>query len=1170
MNYGSRACLALSILCVLGALRAVAAAESSERYTIQRRILSRDADFENAASAIAAPLPLRDGLFSSWQPRGVSSETLVRRDATADFGGQYLQLSANGGVWQSVTLAPGTYPLLNLHVRLRNQDTAGGYFYISAEIGSDSTSWERIQNPNPLQLLAPPLGANPKPIASERIPSDRWQSYVLRLQNVTVSSGKQIRISFFVKDVMTGAILVDRAYLEEIDLAGGVQAPNLSFESPVIDDAMTADAMLARRVLVNRSVSPFAEEGWDEASSWYADAPPLVVRNDGGHTGAQYLQAQGGPRSGYYVGQYNLDGAFLEPRAVFPKRDFARYGTKYSSSAYGNYDYRFALSVKARFSGSESPIAPPSSPTNSVPAQAFFLNFNAFSCPGQVPLISRMRVPFSALERDFKAFALHVDPLPVARVVNRRQCFVRGKDNFNIRLSAVSPLNPASNLDFDDLHLDRIAPPELFQEGPWIVVGTNRNVPNWFKSAWRGKEHKEADTKFFLYLPTGIRLEKTCGKKKNQYCVGSDPDIDYSLPGASPDIGGPQFWVAECAAKEIEGERFACFRVRFKAAHDGSLAVTREMTRFGAFYLKSDLPPGTRTHLYYQTQWQAGAWGSAGKETPLRELEIHSKEFPVLRQPQFLVSSIYFMPVSSQLGWPQPGFLKEYGEFGFNTVMSHTRYDGYCADVRGRRCNGNPSNPEIPTEVATHLANARDAGYMILGYDSSFYSFRGNRVNGKDYDGLARDAAGQYIGIRGAPVTKEKAEPCASFGLSRIADYTTATGVKDAPAIDALYRRELNRIANYVKKVRPEYLHTDIEDFPGTAVDSAPAVLVARNCDRCQRYRKRLAAELGIPGAEIETRLPWDETLRYMGLERAKEIIAALQSGRDALAEHELPELSLYQSAPGESVVYDGLWDLKFIRAKLREEGIRIRVSGAEPYYAWPIKKYGEIFREQQNSAMDTIATMGEETPFFPIIAVGSLDGDIPVAQERTYDLIHEFFGSGARGVLWFAYTGIQGGHLYYYSKAMEELLPFEEVIAKSTPLVRGFGKGESRVRVVSPTDGSFSATGIHHRNEYIFLLSSYRDAGGGVQDFGYEVDPYQGDVVLQVMGSDGQSPMSFTGTPQVLGSRATGKIVGAKKDTIVIPFEPNLRGTRTLLVRLCNEAEGQCADPQSGGKIAN
>ncbi len=517
------------------------------------------------------------------------------------------------------------------------------------------------------------------------------------------------------------------------------------------------------------------------------------------------------------------------------------------------------------------------------------------------------------------------------------------------------------------------------------------------------------------------------------------------------------------------------------------------------------------------------------------------------------------MPVSNQLGWPQPGFLKEYAEFGFNTVMSHLRYDGYCADVKGRRCNGNPDNPQVPKEVVTHLANAHRAGYRVLGYDSSFYSFRGDRIDGRDYDGLSRDADGQYLGIRGQPVAKAQAEPCASFGLDRVADYVTSTGIQDAPAIQALYMRELNRIANYVKTVRPEYLHTDIEDFPGTAIDSAPAVTVASRCDRCQKYRKRLAAELGVSESEIDARLPWEDALRHMGFERAKEIMAALQSGSGALTDSELPELSLYQSAPGEPVVYDGLWDLKFIRAKLQEEGRRFRVSGAEPFYSWSIKKYGEIFRDMMRSSLETMATSGEETPFFPIMGVGSLDGEIPVAQERTYDLLHQFLGSGARGIFWFAYTGIQGGHLYYYSKAIEEILPFEDAVVKSKPLVNNLQEGKNRLSVVSPADGSMSVTGIYSGNEYFFLLASYRDAGSGVENVGYEVDPYIGDVLLQVMSEDGKTPMKLAGVPRVLGGGEQGSVVGEKEDLIKVRFAPNFAGTRTLIVYLCNTNEGSC-----------
>lgn len=486
----------------------------TERYTQKSRILSRDADFENPTKGIVTSSVLMPGIFLSWEPIGGQGASLVLRNANADFGGQYIQISADGGIRQSVALDPGDYSSLNLHVRLRSWDAVDGTFYILAEIGSDATSWEVIQNPNPLQLLMPPSGSNPKQIASKDIPAAYWQTYVLRLSDVKVEAGQQIRISFFGQGVTRGAIGLDRAYLEEIDIGSELYAPNFGFEYPVIAEALPAIDTITSNTIVNNSVSPFQEAGWDEATSWPVGAPPFVLRSDGGSSGAQYLQLPGGSPGSAMVGQYNLAGAFLDPRNVFPKRDFARNGMQYSSDAYGDYDYRFALSAKARFSGSVLPVAPPTTNSDPTPAQAFFLHFEAFSCDGRVPLISRKRVPFSDLGRDFKEFALRVQPVPATRSVGDKKCFTRGKNNFDIRLSAVRPANATSNLDFDDLRLDRIAPPELYAETPWIVVGTNRNVPNWFQSVWHGQEHKNADTKFFVYLPAGVRLEKSCGKNR--------------------------------------------------------------------------------------------------------------------------------------------------------------------------------------------------------------------------------------------------------------------------------------------------------------------------------------------------------------------------------------------------------------------------------------------------------------------------------------------------------------------------------------------------------------------------------------------------------------------------------------------------------------------------------
>jgi hypothetical protein len=83
---------------------------------------------------------------------------------------------------------------------------------------------------------------------------------------------------------------------------------------------------------------------------------------------------------------------------------------------------------------------------------------------------------------------------------------------------------------------------------------------------------------------------------------------------------------------------------------------------------------------------------------------------------------------------------------------------------------------------------------------------------------------------------------------------------------------------------------------------------------------------------------------------------------------------------------------------------------------------------------------------------------------EWIYDRVLEVFGSGALGIAWFAYNNFEGADFYYVAKAMEAVIPVEEVIVGSEPM--------APIEVMS---GAVNATGIANGPHHLLLLSDYR-----------------------------------------------------------------------------------------------
>ena len=397
-----------------------------------------------------------------------------------------------------------------------------------------------------------------------------------------------------------------------------------------------------------------------------------------------------------------------------------------------------------------------------------------------------------------------------------------------------------------------------------------------------------------------------------------------------------------------------------------------------------------------------------------------------------------------------------------------------------RQFDGYDSAGGAAPQVLETMADVRARGLRVVSNDSSFLN-------------MSNEIVGQSIDLDGNPIDKEACPSAGPLGDSQV------------------YLDDLAKIATHVHDVQPDTLTFDIEHFE----DGAERAL-DRECLRCESYLSSKRGELNDPGLTME------EALAHMGSDMAADI-------RQALIDEgvqPLPEIAYYGMRPG-GYAYTHIFDFDLMESQ------GVADLALIPHHSPSPKAIGEKYRLWDEAG-------GGNRHFFPIINSGVNAPTDPVHYDpvRLYDFTNESFGSGAKGMYWFAFVGSDGADLYYFSKAMQAILPVEEHLVNATRLAEGsVGVSESGLQVTTLRDGG----------AYLFLISTYEDNGTA----GYDAAPNEGPIVLTL-------PQSVRGVPIRLADQSVAGPT-AFSNQVKLHYSPGVEGARTALYYLCDLDSGDC-----------
>ncbi|MDP6980743.1 MAG: hypothetical protein QF570_19435, partial [Myxococcota bacterium] len=304
------------------------------------------------------------------------------------------------------------------------------------------------------------------------------------------------------------------------------------------------------------------------------------------------------------------------------------------------------------------------------------------------------------------------------------------------------------------------------------------------------------------------------------------------------------------------------------------------------------------------------------------------------------------------------------------------------------------------------------------------------------------------------------------------------------------YRAELDRIAKRVAEVKPDWVMMDIECF-----EKGTYACLIGTSERCRDY---LAKMRSSEPNTLEDELPGAVT------DLGTELIANIRRRFEKeLPRGRMPRMGINTSEPRQ--IYHRLFDFD----KLYDE----HVDYAQPVlYYMPSREIGRRIREARSYM--------ERGDIIPWLDPGSVE-EFP--SEQIYDRVLEVFGSGARGLAWFNYSKFEGADFYYLARAMESVIPVEEVIVGSKPM--------GPVEVVA---GRVAASGLVNGPHHLLLLSDYEPSARAHRvglKLPREVEGAVWDVARrQRLGEVGRSrgrELSFEWRPGVAGAHTALFYVG-------------------------------------------
>ena len=252
------------------------------------------------------------------------------------------------------------------------------------------------------------------------------------------------------------------------------------------------------------------------------------------------------------------------------------------------------------------------------------------------------------------------------------------------------------------------------------------------------------------------------------------------------------------------------------------------------------------------------------------------------------------------------------------------------------------------------------------------------------------------------------------------------------PYIDPAYRGpefkvELDRIASHTLALEPEWFMMDIECF----ADGAYACLIGTS-PRCSQ---RLAAISKASGIDTTN------ALTDLGTELVSNIRAAID---EDVAVGSRARMGMNGTEP--AVVYHQLFDFN----KLYDAGA---VDVVQP----------TLYRQRPDAMGKRVRKIRAAMPRGDIIPWMDPGTISEYPSVWIYDRVLEVFGSGSRGIAWFAYANFEGSDFYALVRALDAVIPVEEVIVGSAPMA-----------AIKVEAGGVGATGLSNGAHHVLLVSDY------------------------------------------------------------------------------------------------
>ena len=380
---------------------------------------------------------------------------------------------------------------------------------------------------------------------------------------------------------------------------------------------------------------------------------------------------------------------------------------------------------------------------------------------------------------------------------------------------------------------------------------------------------------------------------------------------------------------------------------------------FGPVYFTSTLPDESESVLYYGATWRGGSQDA-------QKLQLITRRFPEPGPPRRLHTSVGWMLATNGMAWP--GFFEAYSRLGFNAVALNGLYE------RG-----------IKRDLVAYAAKVRAKGLKLVYNDSPFHRIR----RARETDSLIS-------------------------GVSAPGDICPAYRGR-------LYLEEIERVADMVQLLKPDFAFWDIECFKRGAYAG-----LTKQCQRCNDYVVRSGKG---------TR----EAMVSLGTSVAHDMHQAIKHKTSSV-----PLTGMYNTRT--RFAYQDIFDFDHM--------YKNGVDFAQPAF------YDCLKRKEMGISLRSMRTIQQNGKIIPWLHPGTIR-DYP--SPWMYDGVLEVFGSGLMGLSWCGFRDMEAEDFYYFALAMQAVKPVEEVLAGGEPL-NGITSGNPRVAV----------SGICTDTECVLLLSDY------------------------------------------------------------------------------------------------